>query len=345
MSNTFIETLKTEDIKKFNPYHDRLGRFTTAGTATSVTYRPGASAAHDKAIQREKERMNEVMPTVAQERTLKGIESRTRNLKKEQLRVVDADGNVILTKQGDKTSVEFSVGEARDNFYGNIVIHNHPDGGTFSTADINTLSYGAKEIRVAAPEGTYILRNMNTDKGAKWWNSKHAYDMREKLEGTTESFKSNRELKKGIREKHTEKYRAELDDLSEKGLKVIKEGQDKGWTIEQQRSAIKPYTDRQDAIFADINKSVEAEVRTAYTKQYHDWYVNNAHEYGLHYEFIPKTTRTRKSMYEEIENISKSNGDVSLDGEHNKVIAEVTAEIMSGIRDDMNYFALGNLRG
>ena len=56
MSNTFIELLKTEGIKKFNPYHDRLGRFSTAGTATSMTYKPGASAAHDKAIAREKER-------------------------------------------------------------------------------------------------------------------------------------------------------------------------------------------------------------------------------------------------------------------------------------------------
>lgn len=335
MSKTFIEIVKSTTVEKFNPYHDRFGRFTTAGTAISVTYRPGASAAHDRAIEREKERMKEVMPTLAQERTLKGIESRTRNLKKEQLRVVDEDGNVILTKQGDKNSVEFSVGEARENFYGNIVIHNHPDGGTFSTADINTLSYGAKEIRVAAPEGTYILRNMNTDKGAKWWNSKHSYDMKEKLEETKDSFKSNRELKKGIREKYTAKYRTELDELSEKGLKVIKEGQEKGWTLEQQRSAIKPYTDRQDAIFADINKSVEIEVRTAYTKQYHDWYVNNAHEYGLHYEFTPAKTRTRKSMYEEIDEINKSGGEVTLDAEDNKVIADVTEEITADILEDL----------
>lgn len=46
----------SDDIEKFNPYHDRLGRFTTGGGASSFTWRPGASAAHDSAIAREKER-------------------------------------------------------------------------------------------------------------------------------------------------------------------------------------------------------------------------------------------------------------------------------------------------
>ena len=46
----------TQDIHKFNPYHGPDGRFTTSGGATSFTYRPGASKAHDLAIAREKER-------------------------------------------------------------------------------------------------------------------------------------------------------------------------------------------------------------------------------------------------------------------------------------------------
>lgn len=44
------------EIRKFNPYHDRLGRFATSNGATSFTYKPGASRAHDLAIQRMKER-------------------------------------------------------------------------------------------------------------------------------------------------------------------------------------------------------------------------------------------------------------------------------------------------
>lgn len=52
---TFKETLQAE-IQKFNPYHDRLGRFTTSGGAASFTYKPGASRAHDLAIERERKR-------------------------------------------------------------------------------------------------------------------------------------------------------------------------------------------------------------------------------------------------------------------------------------------------
>lgn len=44
------------EVEKFNPYHDARGRFSTAGGATSFTYAPGKSRAHDLAIQREKER-------------------------------------------------------------------------------------------------------------------------------------------------------------------------------------------------------------------------------------------------------------------------------------------------
>ena len=43
------------DILKFNPYHDNKGRFASADSATSFTYAPGKSTAHDKAIQRAKD--------------------------------------------------------------------------------------------------------------------------------------------------------------------------------------------------------------------------------------------------------------------------------------------------
>ena len=65
-----------EDILKFNPYHDRLGRFTTAGAEASFTYAPGKSKAHDNAIERYKQRMASIAPTEAQEKTLKAIESK-----------------------------------------------------------------------------------------------------------------------------------------------------------------------------------------------------------------------------------------------------------------------------
>lgn len=48
-----------EEILKFNPYHDSRGRFASANSAVSFSYKPGASAAHDLAIQREKDRSDE----------------------------------------------------------------------------------------------------------------------------------------------------------------------------------------------------------------------------------------------------------------------------------------------
>ena len=53
------------EVLKFNPYHDRLGRFTTAGGAASFTYRPGASVAHDRAIARESERVKQADKVIA----------------------------------------------------------------------------------------------------------------------------------------------------------------------------------------------------------------------------------------------------------------------------------------
>lgn len=50
------------EVEKFNPYHDARGRFSSADGATSFTYAPGRSKAHDLAIQREKERQAAMGP-------------------------------------------------------------------------------------------------------------------------------------------------------------------------------------------------------------------------------------------------------------------------------------------
>lgn len=47
-----------EEVNKFNPYHDRLGRFTHSGGASLITFNPGASRAHDNAIERERIKQN-----------------------------------------------------------------------------------------------------------------------------------------------------------------------------------------------------------------------------------------------------------------------------------------------
>lgn len=50
------------EVEKFNPYHDAKGRFASADSATSFTYAPGKSKAHDLAIAREKERTAATAP-------------------------------------------------------------------------------------------------------------------------------------------------------------------------------------------------------------------------------------------------------------------------------------------
>lgn len=308
------------DVMKFNPYHDARGRFTSAGSEASFTYAPGKSKAHDLAIERHKERMAAVAPTEAQEKTLKAIESRTRNLKKEQFRVVDRDGNVVMQKQGDKNSVSYSVGEARDNFPGNITIHNHPDGGTFSAADLSDIGYGATEIRAASPEGTYSLRNLSHR--TKWTkDQKNWVDMQEDLETASQSFKSDRQLKKELRGP----YEQQVKPLADRWAKR----KDEGASQEELTSIAKEYTKAWDA----MKPQLEQATRKAYVEQYHHWYKANAGKYGFEYTFTPTKEKTRKSytmenIYE-IDEIEKSSGDIILDRKMKEDVDEIVADILS----------------
>ena len=278
------------DILKFNPYHDRLGRFTSAGAATSFTIRTRSKlsqGAADMSSARAKERMASIMPTAAQEKTLKGIERRTRNLKKEQLRVVDRDGNVVMQKQGTKDSVSYKIGEAREHFPGNITIHNHPDGGTFSTADLSDIGHGATEIRAAAPEGTYILRNIR--RGTRWVDGQKTWvDMRDDLDAAAFDFKSGYRLKKEV----SESFKAENDTLKDISSRWSK-ARESGASQEE----LQKYVDEYTSLANDLRARVEVATRKAYTDQYHNWYKQNAMNYGLEYEFIPTPTRANKSYY------------------------------------------------
>ena len=313
-----------DDIVKFNPYHGPDGRFTGPGAATSFTINTRSrlsQGAADKAIEREKERMSSIMPTEAQTRTLKGIESRTRNLKKEQFRVVDRDGNVIMQKQGDSGSVSYKIGEARDNFPGNITIHNHPSGGTFSTADLSDIGYGAKEIRAASPEGTYILRNVNP-RSKKGW-----LDMREDLEKASEGFKTDRQLKKEIREKHEAEFQEKAQPYVKKWEQMKADGAD--W--DSLNAVASQYTKIAD----EFRDRIQKEVRTAYTGQYHSWYQSNAGTYGLEYQFVPTRTRTRKGYDLMAETIEKAEDAVTLDEKMNNDISEITEEIINDLKSSL----------
>lgn len=311
------------EIEKFNPYHDQRGRFATSGNFTSFTYAPGKSKAHDMAIERLKEKNAARMPTEAQAKTLKGIETKTRNLKKEQFRVVDRDGNVVMHKQGDEGSVAFSVGEARDHFPGNITIHNHPDGGTFSPPDLSAIGYGATEIRAASPEGTYVLRNARYGSKYDAAKTKTWYEMRDDIEAASEGFKTHREMKKEIRKPFDEQLKPIMDKWEQRKAE--------GASWDELNKIAAEYSSKADA----MKPQIEAATRKAYVDQYHHWYNANAGKYGLEYEFIPVKTKTRKGvMMDELLEIEKSDGDIVLDRKLQEDVAEVADAILAEIKAD-----------
>lgn len=92
--------------------------------------------------------------------TIKGAEDRIRGLDHEQLVVIGKDGYVYAAVDGGEHSVGITPNAAK-YIKGNIVTHNHPNGGTFSQADIISAGRtGAGEIRAASKRfnKTYSLK-------------------------------------------------------------------------------------------------------------------------------------------------------------------------------------------
>lgn len=165
-SKTFSEILK------FNPYHDSKGRFATAGGATSFTYRPGASRAHDLAIEREKQRHAEGNSSTAPRKykpvpreetprvkAINGIENKIRNQNFESAAVIDDEGKQLFFKDGQRSQVGFTRLECMQ-MANNTLTHNHPRCSMFSTEDLKCMTYNNMyEIRATNRDGvTYSIR-------------------------------------------------------------------------------------------------------------------------------------------------------------------------------------------
>ena len=176
------KSMTFNEIAKFNPYHDRLGRFTTGGGATSFTIRtkdPSKQHMADIAIAREKERSSSGVKTgnytetkpqqkpqkesntadTPQKKSLHTVEDKIRHQFYESAAVVDKDGNVLLKKDGAQSQVGFTNKEVK-MMDGNSLTHNHPSSSMFSTEDITMLvKSGLSEIRATTREGiTYSVR-------------------------------------------------------------------------------------------------------------------------------------------------------------------------------------------
>lgn len=157
--STQISTFNT--ILKFNPYHDSRGRFTGPGSATSFTYAPGKSRAHDLAIEREKKRTAAAAATPEQKRAaaLKTVEDKIRKQNYESAAIIGKNGEQLLFKDGEKSQVQFTREEAL-LMKGATLTHNHPSSSCFSYADVKTFVYrDMQEIRAVGNNGnTHILR-------------------------------------------------------------------------------------------------------------------------------------------------------------------------------------------
>lgn len=136
------------DIKKFNPYHGSDGRFTSAGSATSFTWRTKDTSKQSladsaKSTERSRVRTNEIH----------SVEDRIRNQDFESASVIDSNGNQILFKDGEKSQVAFTSEEI-SRMKGSTLTHNHPSGAGFSREDIGMLvGASLKEMRATTRDG------------------------------------------------------------------------------------------------------------------------------------------------------------------------------------------------
>ena len=156
-----------EDILKFNPYHDAKGRFASANSATSFTYRtkdPSKQHLADRAKEREKERQAAGTKPEAEEETprmkkVHEIEDRIRAQFYETAAVVDKDGKVLFMKDGSENVVGFTAEEC-EVMKGATLTHNHPLSSMLSVEDASCfVGRDLEEMRATNREGiTYSIK-------------------------------------------------------------------------------------------------------------------------------------------------------------------------------------------
>lgn len=212
--------------------------------------------------------------TAAQAKEINRIANRTRNLKKEQYRIVNDNGEVVLTKQGEQHQVALTVGEKREFLQDAVSIHNHPNGGTFSPDDLSDFGYGARQIVAASPEGTYRLTRQGTH--YNWRDMRNAMD----AEGVTRE-RSFSELRKEAQQQP--KIKRQMDRMS----KISND-----WVKARAEGKPQEYLDKLTAKYNTLSEKyksdLKAEERRLETQPFHDFYKKNAKKYGYTYSFEKK---------------------------------------------------------
>lgn len=218
--------------------------------------------------------------SVAQDRALKRIAKRTANLKNEQSRIVDRNGDILVEKRGDRHSVGMTVGEKRDNLKGNAIIHNHPEGGTFSSDDLRDFGYGATEITVATPEGTYRMVNKRVGKSDQydgWYNMQQAVRQIDEREQNVSIATRRNQARQNTANSQTQR---EIDSIEQRYNQIR---QTSG--AQEANNYARQTAGRYATLSSQRTAEIDAEVRRLETQPYHDFYRQNASSYGFDYRF------------------------------------------------------------
>ena len=215
----------------------------------------------------------------AQEKALGRIAKKTAGLKREQYRIVDQDGNVVLENRGDRHSVPSTVGEKREHLPGNVSIHNHPDGGTFSPDDLRDFGYGAREMVVAGPDGAYSLVNAKygTKEQSKGW-----YDMQQALIKACPETSTLKLLQQARKNLESCEERKRMSAISEEFVRR----KDAGESTDELKEWINGTG--YDELETRYKEKLGAEQRRLEVEPFHKFYQENAEKYGFLYRFTPK---------------------------------------------------------
>lgn len=162
--SVLMKAMTFDEVLKFNPYHDELGRFTTANAATLFTIRtqdPSKQHLADGGIRREQER--DAAEAAAgnetpQMKAIHDVEDQIRHQDFESSACVDKDGNVLFFKDGEESEVNFTRDECL-SMKDNILTHNHPGSSMFSKEDVDMfVVWGMQGIRATNRHGiTYSI--------------------------------------------------------------------------------------------------------------------------------------------------------------------------------------------
>ena len=217
--------------------------------------------------------------TAAQNKTVNQIVKRTRDLKNEQYRIIDENGDIVLERKGIRHEVGGTVGEKREFMEGGIGIHNHPDGGTFSEADLRDFGFGARQIVVASPEGTYKLTNVKygqRDAKSGWLDMRNAMD----AAGVTKEVSFTEINKKAQAVPKVKRAQETMTKTSTQWVKAREAGKPQA-TLDRLVTRYNKQSDTYKSLLKEARRQVEVQ-------PYHDFYRKNASKYGFKYEFTKR---------------------------------------------------------